>query len=77
MIYSISTDEERESMRKFFEYALDIKRVPLGRIPSVDEVPCMSQAAINLITDESGITPLFSKLWESHYGEQYGGFSEN
>ena len=57
---SISTDEERESMRKFFEYALDIKRVPLGRIPSVDEVPCMSQAAINLITDESGITPLFS-----------------
>ena len=57
---SISPNEDREAMRKFFEYALDIKKMPLGTLPSYDKVPCMSQVVINLITDEKAIIPLFS-----------------
>ncbi len=57
---SISPNEDREAMRKFFEYALDIKKTPLGTLPCDEKVPCLSQVAINLITDESAMIPLFS-----------------
>ena len=56
----LSPNEERKDLRKFFELSLDIKRTPMSKAPDTAELHFMDQVAVNLITDESWNTPLFT-----------------
>ena len=56
----IGAKEDRESMKKFFEMALDPKRLPLGKWPLGSDANLMQQVVVNMAVDESTASPLLT-----------------
>lgn len=56
----ISPTESVDTMKKFFENVLDVRKAPIGKWPAKFMPALMQQVAVNLSIVEDGVTPIFS-----------------